>query len=118
MSSPVTRVSRFPQKAPVPRRRVFRLSRSRLPVLALAVFMLYLCISFSFQFHRLQILKQEIRQVQQQIGEIQVKNAELRDQLKKVQSDAYIEQVAREKLGLVKPGEVRIVPLQSGSEER
>lgn len=118
MASPASKVSRFPQKATETRRRVFRLSRSRLPVLALAVFMLYLCISFTFQFHRLNTLRQEIQQVQQQIGEIQAKNAELRDQLKKVQSDAYIEQVAREKLGLVRPGEARIVPLQSSSEER
>lgn len=118
MAAPASKVSVFPRKAPVPRKRVFRLSKSKLPIFILVLLMFYLSVSFTVQFHRLSALRREINQVQLQLGEVQAKNAELREQLKKVQSDEYVEQVAREKLGLVKPGEVKIVPAQTGSGER
>jgi len=59
----------------------------------------------------------ELRQVQKQVAELQIKNAQLRDQLKLVQSDSYIEQMAREKLGLVKPGESRIITVEPGKKQ-
>jgi len=96
------------------RRRVFRFSRSKLPALVLTILLLYLVISFSLQFNKLYAMQGELRQVQKQMAELQIKNAQLRDQLKLVQSDAYIEQMAREKLGLVKPGESRIITVEPG----
>lgn len=96
------------------RRRIFRFSRSKLPALVLIVLLVYLVITFSLQFNKLFAMQRELRQVQKQMVELQVKNVQLRDQLKLVQSDLYIEQVAREKLGLVKPGESRIITVEPG----
>lgn len=99
------------------RRRVFRFSRSKLPALVLIILLLYLIVSFSLQFNKLYAMQGELRQVQKQMAELQVKNAQLRDQLRLVQSDAYIEQMAREKLGLVKPGESRIITVEPGKKQ-
>lgn len=94
------------------RRRRLRFNKSRLPGLLLVVLLFYLILSFASQFNRLYAMQQDLQQIQFQLGELQKKNAELKEQLKLVQSDAYIEQIARERLGLVKPGEARIVPMK------
>ncbi|MGB9803371.1 FtsB family cell division protein [Desulfofundulus sp.] len=93
-------------------RRRLRFNKNRLPGLMVAVLFCYLLLSFFTQFHRLDAMQQDLQQLQAQLTELQKKNAELKQQLKLVQSDAYIEQVARERLGLVKPGEARIVPVK------
>jgi len=74
----------------------------------------YLAVSFSTQFVRLQILRRDIAEMRAQVAELQQRNAAIRKELEKLQSRDYIEQVAREKLGLVKPGETTIVPQGSG----
>lgn len=113
MATPAKKYPSFPQpKKTVKKKRVFRLSKSKLPFLALLILLFYLAVCFSFQFHRLHALRQEIWQVQKQVTELRSKNTELQEQLKRVQSDAYIEQVAREKLGLVKAGEARVIMLK------
>ncbi len=114
MASPAVRSYPFPQQTALKKRRVFRFSRSRLPLLVFLFLLGYLAVTFTLQFHRLSALRQEVQQVQMQVAELQAKNAELREQLKRVQSDSYLEQMAREKLGLVRPGEARIIPLKSG----
>jgi cell division protein FtsB len=47
---------------------------------------------------------------------MQQNNAVLREEVRLAQSDAYIEKIAREKIGLVKPGETRVVTVSSGTE--
>jgi len=117
VASPAPRTYSFPQKTPVKKRRVFRLSKSKLPLLGFVVLLFYLAVSFTLQFNRLSVLRQEVQQVQEQLAELRLKNTELREQLKRVQSDSFIEQMAREKLGLIKPGEARIVPLESSRKQ-
>lgn len=107
----VAHLPRGKAKAPVGRK-TFKLSRSKLPLLMLAVLIAYFIFSFSTQFNRLSIMQRDVLAVEQQVKDLQKKNADLREQLKLVQSDAYVEQVAREKLGLVKPGESRIIPVK------
>lgn len=97
---------------PATGRRRLRFNKKRLPVLLIAVLLCYLVLSFFSQFHRLDAMQQDVKQLQDQLADLQRKNAELKQQLKMVQSDEYIEQVARERLGLVKPGEARIVPVK------
>ncbi len=91
-------------------RRVFRPGK-KLPSIIAVFLLLYLLISFITHFNKLYALQGDIKEIERQVEEIKIKNEELRKQLKQVQSDSYIEQVAREKLGLVKPGETRIVPV-------
>ena len=84
----------------------------KLPTLIAIFLLFYLVISFFTHFEKLYVLQRDIKEVDRQLQELSSKNDELKKQLKQAQSDAYIEQVAREKLGLVKPGESRIVPVQ------
>jgi len=76
------------------------------------VLLLYLAVSFTLQFKKLAALQLELGAMQKQVAELQAKNKELHEQLNRVQSDSYIEQIAREKLGLVRPGETRIVQVK------
>ncbi|MFZ5634655.1 MAG: FtsB family cell division protein [Bacillota bacterium] len=108
------KVSYFPgqdgEKKTVKNRRTFRPGR-KLPALIVIFLLFYLLISFFTHFQKLYVLQKDIRAIEEELQELRIKNEDLRKQLKQVQSDAYIEQVAREKLGLVKPGETRIVPV-------
>ncbi len=48
------------------------------------------------------------QQVQNQIEE----NKELKEEIERVKSPEYVEKVAREELGLVKPGEILLIPVE------
>ncbi|WP_027717441.1 FtsB family cell division protein [Desulfovirgula thermocuniculi] len=101
----------------VPRRaRRLHFNRKRLPGLLLVVVLCYLLVTLWAQFQRLDAMQRDLDQLQAQIAELKQKNAELKQQLSLVQSDAYIEQVARERLGLVKPGEARVVPVKKDNQ--
>ncbi|WP_313885440.1 septum formation initiator family protein [Desulfallas sp. Bu1-1] len=94
------------------RRRVrFRFSRSKLPVIIFTLLLLYVSFSLGSRFDQLYAMQRDLQAIEAEIKEIKEKNTGLQRQLENLQSDAYIEQVAREKLGLVKPGESRIVPV-------
>lgn len=94
------------------RRVKFRLSRSKLPLIIFTILLLYVSISLGTRFDQLHAMQRDLQAIESEIKEISTKNAGLQKQLENLQSDKYVEQVAREKLGLVKPGESRIVPVQ------
>lgn len=60
-------------------------------------------------------MQRDVGNIQLQVQELRDKNATLQDELRMVQSDAYIEKTAREKMGLVKPGETRVVAVPEGT---
>ncbi len=95
-------------------RKTFNISRSRLPVFILSLLLVYLIMSFCSQFSKLTSMQRDVRDIQLQVQEMQQKNAAMREELRLAQSDAYIEKTAREKIGLVKPGETRIVTVVPG----
>lgn len=98
------------------RRRKFRLSQVNLPTLVALLVLAYLAVSLGTQFSKLSALQRNVTSIQQQVQELETKNAALMQELQLVKSDAYIEKTAREKLGLVKPGETRVVPVPPGTE--
>lgn len=49
------------------------------------------------------------KQYEEQLSHLQEKNAKLTSQLEQTQTDDYIEKMAREKLGLIKPGEILFI---------
>lgn len=59
-------------------------------------------------------LHKEMLEVERQVQDLTEKNKELREKIKMLQSDEYVEKMAREKLGLVKPGEKVIIRAQKG----
>ena len=75
---------------------------------AVVVFVLYLP-----SYTQLQDLRQKNIDLAQQIQELKDKNTELRREKKRLEEDPiYLEKVAREKMGLIKEGEVvfKIIP--------
>ncbi len=93
---------------------VRRFSAGRLPVLFTAAVVGYLLFSLSGQFFQLSRMESQVRGMQQQVKTLQAKNQSLQNELKNIKSDAYIEQVARQRLGLVKPGEYPVRSVTKG----
>ncbi|RYD03674.1 hypothetical protein N752_18165 [Desulforamulus aquiferis] len=87
----------------------------RLVIVFLIAMVAYIAFSISSQIGRLQAMQNNVETIQSQVEELKHKNAALREELKRIKSDSYVEQVAREQLGLVKPGETLIVPTQDPS---
>jgi len=98
------------------RQKTFSLSRSKLPALVVMLLLGYLAFSFGSQFSSLSSMQRDVRNIEQQVQELKQKNAALHDELQQVQSDSFVEKTAREKLGLVKPGETRVVPVPEGTQ--
>lgn len=88
-----------------PTRRKLRL-RFRPGRLLLTALILYGLAVFGTQEIRVHQLKVSEAGVRSQIKRLQEENQALREQIRMTQSDAYIEKVARERLGLVKAGEI------------
>lgn len=67
-------------------------------------------------FTRMNDIQQKNHDYERQIEELAAKNADLREELRKLKDDPeYLEKVAREKMGLVRDGEViyRITPMDT-----
>ena len=73
--------------------------------LVIAVLMLYAVISLVMVHRQTRQLQDRAATLQQQVSEMPQSNAELQYQIDHSEDDDMIESVAREKLGLVKPGE-------------
>lgn len=57
-------------------------------------------------------LKLEIADIKMEIDAIRMRNAELEREIEKYNSPEYVEKIAREELGLVKPGETLFIMSQ------
>jgi len=99
------------------KRRRFNLMRSRLPYLFLAVLLVYIAICFAAQLNRLWAMQASLQEVEQQVIQVRDKNSALWDRLTVLESEGYIEDAAREHLGLIKPGETRIITVIPEREE-
>lgn len=86
--------------------------KNKLVLLFSVFFVGYLVVSMGSQINRLQGMQSNVESLQTQIEELKTRNAALRQEIKQIKSDSYIEQVAREQLGLVKPGETLVVQAQ------
>lgn len=106
----------YAPKNQVKRKKVFNLSKSKLPTLLLLLLLSYLAVTISSQFGKLSVMQKDVKSIEQQVQELKEKNDNLRKELQMIQSDDYIEKTAREKLGLVMPGETRVVPVPPGTE--
>jgi len=93
-----------------------RTGRPRRPWLkvALVLLLLYVAGIFALQQYRLYQINQKIAGVKSEIAAAQQTKAALETTVENLQSDEYVEMVAREKLGLVKPGEIQYHPVPAG----
>ncbi len=78
------------------------------------IFLLFLIGLTGWRFYENQLeitkLRGELNELEKQIEQTQQINQQLREELIRVEDLEYIEEVARDKLGLVKPGETLIIP--------
>lgn len=97
------------------KRKRFKLKGPSVVLLIILGFIFY---SFGGQMAEMYNVQHEIKKIQDQVDELRLKNTDLRKQVDQLGSRAYVEREAREKLGLVKPGEKIILeakPDASGS---
>lgn len=94
----------MPQK-PRAKRRVTK----RFFVVTFCALLLYVGVTFFIQQQELNRLKAEQQELQQQTEDAAMEKDKLQHMLETAKTDAYIESVAREKLGWVKQGETRYV---------
>lgn len=103
-----------PVRQPV-RRKSLNLSKSRFPSLIIVLLLGYLAVSVGAEFSKLSSMQRDVLSIQQEVQDLQQRNTALRQELQAVQSDAYVEKTAREKLGLIKPGETRVLTVAPGT---
>ncbi|CUH96461.1 putative membrane protein [Propionispora sp. 2/2-37] len=88
-------------------RRKYRINWFRLVMVGLIAYFAYL--SFGQQA-QLNMINQEAEKAQTQLEEAKQLNIKLNEERSRLHDRAYVEKIAREELGLVKPGEVPYVP--------
>lgn len=67
--------------------------------------------------HRVSVYQERIDELSTEIKELEKTNEDLRDQMENVNSDEYIERLARERLGMIKEGEVVLKQSKEKTEE-
>ncbi len=87
-------------------RRRFVLKNPKRLFEVIGIFLLYLTLLFCRGQWRINQLKREAQQNRKKIVELAQYNTNLRRKYQNLESDHYIETVAREELGLVKEGEI------------
>lgn len=103
---------KVPRPHPKTKKRKFRLGG---PTVILFILLGFIFYSFGGQAIEMYNVRHEITKIREQMDELKAKNTELRKQVDQLNSNAYIEREAREKLGYVKPGEKIILEAQPGA---
>ncbi len=80
-----------------------RFSWFRLLCVLLLCYSLYLCVEQQMQ---LSAIRSEREATQAKLQQLQQSNADLKEEAELLQQPKYVEKLAREQLGLTKPGEV------------
>lgn len=88
-----------------PRRKTRKRITPRFFAFVACAALIFLVVSYAVAFWRIRQVEQKILTVKSQIEAAKARNDQLRAELEKVTGDDYVEEVAREQLGLVKPGE-------------
>lgn len=78
---------------------------------------LYIGTAYAVGFVKIHQLALEIRSIEAELAVVEAQNEELRQRLEYMNSDEYIESVARSELGLVRPGETAVVVVTSNAGE-
>lgn len=89
---------------------------SRIPKYFMYAIIGYIAFSFGDQIMKINAMNREVTKVNQQLAGLEERNQELKKEIKNLQSKTYVERMAREKLGLVKPGEVVILQAETNEQ--
>ncbi len=81
--------------------------KSILKKLIIALFLFVFCFGYIRQMITMNRIEKEIESKQSQLDEIKAKHERLQDEVDKIDEGSldYLERLARERLGMIKPGE-------------
>ena len=88
-------------------RRKYRIRWFRLLILLAAAYFIFLAVGQQFELYT---IRRETFSLKDRIEELEHSNKSLSEEKIRLSSPAYVEKIAREQLGLVKPGEVPYIP--------
>ena len=88
-------------------RRRYRVRWIRVLVLVTAAYFLYLAAGQQYELYTIQ---RETYTLKDRIAELEKSNKAMADEKSRLSTPTYVEKIAREQLGLVKPGEVPYIP--------
>lgn len=83
--------------------------RSKLKYLIFGIFIINMCYLLINQQIIINRIQSKIYDKTEQAKEIENNNSKLQDELKMAKTDEYSEKLAREKLGLIKQGEIPVL---------
>ncbi len=88
------------------------MKRIFVPFLSFLILLFIFIVVFLFSTRYIKVVKAKDRliKIQQKIEEIKVENKKLKEEVRLLNDPSYIEKVAREELGLAKPGEILFLP--------
>lgn len=79
--------------------------------------LIYIGSAYAVGFVKIARLSSQIRAAENDLARVHEANNALRDHLLYMESDEYVESVARTELGLVKPGETAVVVVKTDAEK-
>jgi len=88
-------------------RRRYRIRWFRILTLLAAAYFIFLAVGQQFELYT---IKRETKSLKSKITELEQTNKSMADEKNLLSSPAYVEKIARDQLGLVKPGEVPYIP--------
>ena len=107
------KVTRLPLPEPVPVPKI----RKKKPLLLLFAFLiLYFLVLFSVQFVRYFQMTHEVKVLSREIAAIEEENASLMNEIERLDNPEYLEELARERLGMMRRGEL-LFYIQESSKE-
>src|SRR5690554_938523 len=80
--------------------------KKRATSLLLVVVVLYFTVLFAGQYWRLHQLQSTLSEINQEISQVKATNEQMQKEVERLHSPDYLEQMAREELGMVRPGEL------------
>ncbi len=86
--------------------------RALIPIVSLLILAFIFGIIFLFSPRYIKVVraKENVIEIQQKIERLKKENNKLKREVRLLKVPSYIEKVAREELGLVKPGEILFLP--------
>lgn len=94
-----------------------RFIRSRAFIVLLLALVIFTGYKFFVNYQHINRLKVRINNLEQNIAVAESKQNELQEELENINTPEYIEKIARNELGLVKPGEVLLIPVEEDVKE-
>jgi cell division protein FtsL len=88
---------------------------------AMILLLIIVIVIFSFRLflnmRKVNQMEERLNRITQEYEEKIEENQNLKEEIERVKSPAYIEKVAREELGLVKPGEILLIPVEEDEQQ-